>query len=191
VRDDTNSELTNKSPNQNISKSLNDAANVSFIARLRVACRHFDFTILIIQNERTMKTTSHLRMFIIVTMMTAAACSEQEIVPTTKGSVTSSNQSSTHEYHTSLTTWSRADVGSTFVGLVSSVPDFDLSKATIFVVGNGKTNTIDTFLDVTRLQMAHSAQESYMWATTKNNILLLNYVGASLPPFPLEVVIVY
>jgi hypothetical protein len=183
-----------QSPNQNNSKSLNDAANVSFIARLRVACRHFNSATLIIQNERTMKTTSHLRMFIVVTMMTAAACTEQEIVPTTKGPGTPSNQSSTHEYHTAVTTWSKADVGSNFVGLVSAVPNIDLSKATISVVGNGKTRRVDTYLDVTRLTIAHAANEGYMWASTQNNILLLNFVGqtpASLPPFPLEVIIVY
>ena len=141
-----------------------------------------------------MKTTSHLCMFIVVSMMTAAACTEPEIVPTTKGPGTPSHQSSTTEYHTTVTTWSKADVGSTFVGLISEVPNVDLSKATISIVGNGKTTRIDTYLDVTRLQMAHSAQESYMWATIKNNILLLNYVGqtpASLPPFPLDVIIVY
>ena len=132
-------------------------------------------------------------MFIVIAMMTATACSEEDVVPTTAPR-TPSNQVSTHEYHTAVTTWSKADVGSNFVGLVSAVPNIDLSKATISVIGNGKTTRIDTYLDVTRMTIAHSAHESYMWATTKNNILLLNFVGetpASLPPFPLEVIIVY
>ncbi|HMG93365.1 MAG TPA: hypothetical protein VK589_25080 [Chryseolinea sp.] len=143
-----------------------------------------------------MKTTSHLRMFTIIAMMTASACSEPEVVPTTKSKTggTSSSQISNREFHTTVTTWSRADVGSTFVGLVSTVPNVDLSKATISVIGNGKTTRVETYLDVTRLTMAQSANESYMWPSTKNNILLLNFVGqtpASLPPFPLDVIIVY
>jgi hypothetical protein len=139
-----------------------------------------------------MKPSSHLHMYIIAAMMTAAACSEPEVVPTTKPPVAPGSQNSNREYHSAVTTWSQD--GNNFVGLVSAVPNFDLKKATISVVGNGKTTRIDTYLDVTRLAMAHSAKESYMWASTKNNILLLNFVGdtpASLPPFPLEVIIVY
>ena len=106
----------------------------------------------------------------------------------------SSNQNSNREYYTSVTTWSRAD-GSNFVGLVSAVPKLDLSKKfTISVVGNGKRTKVDNYLDVTRLQMAHGANEGYIWASIRNNIILLNYVGntpTSLPPFPLEVIIVY
>ena len=131
-------------------------------------------------------------MYIIAAMMTATACSEPDVAPTTKPPGAPGNQSSNREYYAAVTTWSQN--GNNFVGLVSAVPIFDLTKATISVVGNGTTTRIDTFLDVTRLTMAHSAKESYMWASTKNNILLLNFVGetpASLPPFPLEVIIVY
>ena len=80
-----------------------------------------------------MKTTSHLRMCIVVAMMTATACSEQEVLPTAKGPATSSNQNSNREYYTSVTTWSRAD-GSNFVGLVSAVPKLDLSKNSQFLL---------------------------------------------------------
>jgi hypothetical protein len=190
VRDDTNGDLT-KSPNQNITKSLNDAANVSFIARFRVASWHFNSATLLIQNERTMKTTSHIRMFIVVTMMTAAACSDPEIVPGT-GPHTLLGNNSNREFHTTVTTWSRPD-GSNYVGLVQSVPAFDLSKARITALGNGKTIKVDTILDETKLTNTGS-NEDYFWASVQNNILLLHYVGAtptSLPPFPLDVIIVY
>jgi len=139
-----------------------------------------------------MKTTSHLRMFIVVTIMTAAACSEQEIVPKTKVPVTSGNQSSDREYHTSVTTWNGE--GGSFVGLVSQVPNLDLTKVGITVVGNGITTGIDPYFDASRLTWAQAANEGYICASTRNNILLLNYIGAtpaSLPPFPLDVIIVY
>ena len=144
------------------------------------------------KNERIMKTTSHLRMFIVAATMIAVACSDPEIVPTTKGPVSSSNQNSNREFHTTVTTWSRPD-GRNFVGLVSAVPEFDLTKSRITAVGNGKTIRVDTFLDVTKLANTGST-EGYFWASTMNNILLVNYVGptpSSLPPFPLDVIIVY
>jgi len=140
-----------------------------------------------------MKTPSHFRMFIVVATMTATACSDPEIVPGPTTHATSGNNISNREFRTTVTTWSRPD-GSNYVGLVSSIPEFDLSKATITVVGNGKTIRVDTFLDVSRLTMVHGFNENYFWATTQNNIMILNFVGqtpTSLPPFPLDVIIVY
>jgi hypothetical protein len=141
-----------------------------------------------------MKTTSRFRMYIVAALMTASACSEQEVVPTnkTKTGGTSSSQISNREFHTTVTTWSRPD-GSNYVGLVQVVPEFDLSKSRITAVANGKTIKVDTFLDVTKLSNTGSSGD-YFWASVQNNILLLNYVGAtpaSLPPFPLDVIIVY
>jgi hypothetical protein len=141
-----------------------------------------------------MKTRSHLRMYIVAALMTASACSEQEVVPAnkTKTGSTASSQISNREFHTTVTTWSRPD-GSNYVGLVQSVPAFDLSRSRITAVGNGKTIKVDTFLDETKLTNTGS-NEDYFWASVQNNILLLHYVGAtpaSLPPFPLDVIIVY
>ena len=132
-------------------------------------------------------------MFIVIAMMTATACSEEEVVPTTAPR-TPSNPSSTREYHTAVTTWSKADVGSNYVGLVSAVPNIDLSKATISVVGNGKTTRIDPYFDSSKLTLAIDANEGYIWASFQNNILLMNYVGptaTSVPPYPLDVIIAY
>ena len=140
-----------------------------------------------------MKTTSQLRMYIVAAMMTAAACSEPEVLPITKPPVTPGNQSSTSEFHTSVTTWSKGYTG-TFVGLVSAVPNLDLLKATISVVGNGKKTRIDPFFDSSKMTLALDANEGYIWASVQNNILLMNYVGpttTSVPPFPLDVIIVY
>ena len=132
-------------------------------------------------------------MFIVVATMTATACSDPEIVPGPSTHGTPGNNISNREFRTTVTTWSRPE-GSNYVGLVSAVPEFDLSKSRITVTGNGKTMRVDTFLDVSRLTMAHGYKENYFWASTKNNIMLLNFVGqtpASLPPFPLDVIIVY
>jgi hypothetical protein len=139
-----------------------------------------------------MKTTSHLRMFIVVAMMTASACSEPEVLPIIKAPAIPGNQSSTSEIHTSVTTWSRGYSGS-FVGLVSAVSNLDLSRATISVVGNGKKTRIDPYFDSSKMTLALDANEGYIWASVQDNILLLNYVGptsTSLPPFPLDVIIV-
>src|SRR5688572_13244622 len=100
-----------------------------------------------------MKTTSHLRMFIVVATMTATACSDPEIVPGPITHGTFVNNISNREFRTTVTTWSRPD--GSYIGLVSSIPEFDLSKSTITVVGNGKTIRVDTFLDVSRLKMVH------------------------------------
>ena len=169
------------------------AANVSFIARLRLACRHFVAATWSFKTKWTMKTTSHLRMFIVITMMTASACSDPEVLPTTKRPGPPGNQNTTSEYHTTVTAWSRIS-GSSFVGLVSEIPTLNLSKAAITVVGNGKMTGVDPYFDASRLTLAHAANEGYIWASTQNNILLLNFVGntpTSLPPFSLEVIIVY
>ena len=138
-----------------------------------------------------MKTTSHIRMFIVATMMTAAACSDPEIAPAT-GPHTPPGNISNREFHTTVTTWSQPGGGNS-VGLVQAVPQIDLSKARITAVGNGKTIKVDTFLDVTKLSNTGSNAD-YFWASVQNNILLLNFVGqtpTSLPPFPLDVIIVY
>ena len=140
-----------------------------------------------------MKTTSHLRMFIFVAMMTASACSEPEVLPIIKAPVTPGNQSSTNEIHTAVMTWTRGYSGS-FVGIVQTVPEFDLSKATISVVANGKTTRIDPYFDSSKSTLALGANEGYIWASYQNNIFLLNYVGptqTSVPPFPLDVIIVF
>ena len=123
-----------------------------------------------------MKTTSHIRMFIVVAMMTAAACSEPEVLPITKAPVGPGNQSPNNEFHTSVTTWNRGYSGS-FVGIVSAVPNLDLSKATISVVGNGKKTRIDPYFDSSKFTLAIDSNEGYIWASFQNNILLLNYVG--------------
>jgi len=139
-----------------------------------------------------MKTSSHLRMYIIAAMMTATACSEPEVIPTTKPPVAPGSQSSNREYYAAVTTWSQD--GNNFVGLVSAVPTFDLNKATISVVGNGKKTRIDPFFDSSKMTLALDANEGYIWASVQNNILLMNYVGpttTSVPPFPLDVIIVY
>lgn len=172
---------------------FNYAANVLFIARFRVACGHFNSATLVHQNERTMKTTSHMRMFVVVAMMTAIACSEPEVVPTTKTGGSTHSQSQTTEFRTSVTTWTKSG-GNTYVGLVSQIPKADYTEMTISVVANGKGIRVDTFLDVTRLEQFKNSNDGYYWATVQNNVLLLNYVGqspTSLPPFPLDVIIVF
>ena len=140
-----------------------------------------------------MKATSSLRFIITVAVMMATACSDPEIVPAVKPVGTSSNQIQTREFHTAVTTWSQPD-GRYFVGLVSTVLSFDLSKSRISVVENGKRIGVDGDLDINKLAWLNSRNESYFWATTNNNILLLHYAGSSsksMPPFPLEVIIVY
>ncbi|HMG91564.1 MAG TPA: hypothetical protein VK589_16015, partial [Chryseolinea sp.] len=127
---------------------------------------------------------------IIVAVMMSTACSDPEIEP---AGGTSSNQFPTRQFHTAVTTWSQPD-GSYFVGLVSNAPSLDLSKSKISVVENGKRIAVDSDFNISRLSWLHSRNEGYFWATTKNNILLLNYAGStstSRPPFPLEVIIVY
>jgi hypothetical protein len=89
-------------------------------------------------------------------------------------------------------TWTRPD-GRNYVGPVQGAPEFDLSKSKITAVGNGETIKVDTFLDVTKISSTGSSGD-YFWASVQDNILFLNYVGAtpaSLPPFPLDVIIVY
>ena len=130
-------------------------------------------------------------MFFVVTMITATACTEPEIGP---GSGTNGGHGnfSNRQYLTTVTTWTRPD-GGNYVGLVQSVPQFDLSKAQITAVANGKTIKVDTYVNMAKLSNTGS-NEDYFWASVQNNILLLNYVGStptSLPPFPLDVIIVY
>ena len=140
-----------------------------------------------------MKATSYLRFIITVAVMMSTACSDPEIAPAVKPVGASSNQIQTREFHTAVTTWSQPD-GSYFVGLVSNVPSVDLTKTRISVVENGKRIGVDGDFDISRLSWLHSRNEGYFWATTKNNILLLHYAGISskaMPPFPLEVIIVY
>jgi hypothetical protein len=132
-------------------------------------------------------------MFIVVAMMTASACSDPVDTTTIKSSGTSSNQNPNREYHTAVTTWSPGS-GSSFVGLVSAVPNLDLSRARISIVSNGIKTSVESTFNVSSLQTAHRANQGYIWASFQNNILLLNYIGqtpTSLPPFPLEVIIVY
>jgi hypothetical protein len=137
-----------------------------------------------------MKATSNFRIFITVAVMMTTACSDPEIAPSINptGATTPVQ---TREYHTAVTTWGQSD-GTYFVGIVSNVPNVDLSKTRISVVENGKRIRVDNELDVNRLTILRS--EGYFWATARNNVLLLNYIGPtpnSAPPFPLEVIIVY
>ena len=135
-------------------------------------------------------------MFIVAAMMTVAACSEPEVVPkATKPAGTSHNQIGTRVFHTEVTTWDRPD-GSPYVGVVSTIPDFDLWDSRITVIGNNMTANVDNYLDVAKLTYItyYGSMEGYFWASIENNILLLHFVGPtpdSTPPFPLTVKIVY
>jgi hypothetical protein len=134
-----------------------------------------------------MKTTSYIRIFIVIVTMSVIACSEPEIAP----SVTKKPQPlPANEYYTSVTTWTPAGDGS-FIGLVSTMRPFDLSKAAVFVVAQGQRISMNGQSKASNLP---DLIDGYMSASVQNNVLLLNFVGrteASRPPFPLEVIFVY
>ena len=137
-----------------------------------------------------MKTTSYLRIFIASLAMTAIACSDP-IEDPLKGGGTNV-QSSQTEYYTSVTTWVQGTDGR-FTGLVTQTPATNLATADVFVVRDGKRIRVDRW-ETANEPDANYISGEYFWATIRNNVLLLNYIGkttASPPPFPLEVIIVY
>ena len=144
-----------------------------------------------------MKTKSYLRTLIVFLAMIAVACSDPMIEPSVpakprKGTPTVQIPSPV-EYHTSVTTWTVGQDGN-FIGLVTQTPGTDLAKVDVFVVKNGQRIEIDRELDLTNVSESHSMYGEYYWASYKNNVLLLNYIGkapGSMPPYPLEVIIVY
>jgi hypothetical protein len=132
--------------------------------------------------------------------MTATACSDPFEGPE-RPPLTDNNLIPTTEFHTMVTTWNRT-ADNNYVGLVSTTPITDLSKAQLYGIKNGLRISIDNYGDVSDLPYGDvskrpavpSAYDDYLWANVKNNVLLLNYKGStaeSLPPVPLEVVIAY
>ena len=143
-----------------------------------------------------MKTASYLRISVALVTMTAIACSdpiEESIIPPPPPTAGGTNIQTSHgEYHTSVTTWTHEYDGK-YVGLVTQTAG-DLSTADVFMFKNGERISIDREFDATSVQTSFSTYGEYMWATYRNNVLLLNYIGmteASTPPFPLDVIIVY
>jgi len=142
-----------------------------------------------------MKTASYLRFSVALVTMTAIACSDpiEEstiILPPDGGGI--NVQTSHGEYHTSVTTWTHGDDGK-YVGLVTQTAG-DLATVDVFVLNNGKRIPVARELDATSVVSSIAAYGEYYWASYRNNVLLLNYIGAtveSLPPYPLEVIIVY
>lgn len=142
-----------------------------------------------------MKTTSHLRIFVVVVTMTAFACTEPDVVPTQTQKTTTGNNNYVppSEYHSTVTTWQKVQEGY-YNGIITQTPVTDLSKATLYWVRNGERVLIDTDQDVSKLEMYQASFDGYMWASVRGNILLINFVAKtpnSRPPFPLDVIIVY
>ena len=132
-----------------------------------------------------MKTASYLRILIALVTMIAIACSEPNIRP--------SGGSSRSEYHTSVTSWVRND-GGNLMGLVTETPDTDLSTVDVFVVKQGQRISVHNQFDHYSMLAAHDTYGEYFWASYRNSVLMLNYIGKtaeSEPPYPLEVIIVY
>ena len=133
-----------------------------------------------------MKTASYLRIFIATATMTAFACSDpmEPII----------GQIPTHgEYHTGVSTWVRNDDGK-FMGLVTQTPDTDLSTVAVLVVKDGKRISIHQQYDEYSKLSALATHGEYFWASYRNSVLLLNYIGKtaeSEPPYPLDVIIKY
>lgn len=139
-----------------------------------------------------MKTTSHFRIIIVMVTMIAVACSEPEVVPnvTPKPVGTPVVQYvAPIEYKTSVTTWTTGQ--NEFVGIVTQTPATDLANVDVYVVKGGQRIAIDRQKDPTNVNTYTATYGEYFWASYKNNVLLLHYIGASAPPFPLEVIIVY
>jgi len=143
-----------------------------------------------------MKTASYLRISVALLTMTALACSDpiEEtttiLPPPTGGGI--NVQTSHGEYHTSVTTWTH-EYGGKFVGLVTQTAG-DLSTADVVVLKNGERISLDREFDATNVERSFNIYGEYIWASYRNNVLLLNYMGkteASIPPFPLDVIIIY
>jgi len=141
-----------------------------------------------------MKTASFLRLSVALLTMTAIACSDpiEQITPLPKPGPGPNPQPDHGEYHTSVTTWTHQYDGK-YVGLVIQTAG-DLSAVDVFVLMNGKRISIDREFDPTNVEASFNEYGEYIWATHRNNVLLLNYIGmteASMPTFPLDVIIVY
>lgn len=142
-----------------------------------------------------MKTASYLRISVALLAITAIACSDpiEPVIPPPPPPGPGPNIQTSHgEYHTSVTTWTH-EYGGKYVGLVTQTAG-DLSTADVFVLKNGDRISIDREFDATNLQTSFDTYGEYIWASYRNNVLLLNYIGmteASTPPFPLDVMIVY
>ena len=127
-----------------------------------------------------MKTTSHLRIFVVVATITAIACTEPDVF--TKQPPTGTNYVPLKEFHTSVTTWQKGENGN-YNGIISQTPVTDLTKVQLFWLRNGQRLEINGYHD-----------DVYISATVRQNIFLVNYIAKtpnSAPPFPFEVIIVY
>lgn len=128
-----------------------------------------------------MKTRSIQRVLVAAVVMTAIACTDPLEKEDPRPATTTKN-----DFHTSVTTWSTSE-NNDFVGLVSLVPNTDLTKAKIFVLrDNIKVQIYD--------YPYQEIFDGYIWTTLKNNIILLNYRGLGAnpkPPSPLDLNIVY
>jgi len=129
-------------------------------------------------------------MYIVVAMMTASACTDP-FADVPKPPTTGNNQIQTTEFHTSVTMWLRNDDYG-FVGLVSTIPHTDLSKAEFYAVQNGQKIFIASPY-ATNIPAYREMYEGYLWANVHDNVLMLYFNGgpSSTPPFPLDIVIVY
>jgi len=143
-----------------------------------------------------MKTTSHICIIIAIVTMIAVACSEPEVVPTGSHKPISVSpfvvSTAPIEYQTSVTTWTHAQNGN-FVGLVTRTPGTNLANVEVFVVRDGQRIAIDRQLDQTNMKESQLLYGEYYWASNQNNVLLLHYMGTpgAMPPFPLDVILVY
>ena len=140
-----------------------------------------------------MKTTSYLRILIASLTMTAIACSDPIEEPPVSPPGGNPIQSDHGEFHTSVTTWARGD-GGRFMGLVSQMPETDLSNVDVYVVKDGKRIWVYGQLTSSSVYETDDTQGDFFTATIKGNVLMLSYTGttaAPSPPFPLDVIIVY
>ena len=138
-----------------------------------------------------MKTASYLRISVALVTMTAIACSDPIEVPKILPPTDPGNNDH-GEYHTGVTTWTHEYDGK-YIGLVTQTAG-DLSTADVFVLKNGDRISIDREFDAINVETSFSTYGEYIWASYRNDVLLLNYIGmteVSKPPFPLNVIIVY
>ncbi len=141
-----------------------------------------------------MKTTSYLRIFVTSLTMIAFACSdpmeESQVQPPVGGNAIQTDHG---EFHTSVTTWVRGD-GGRFMGLVSQMPNTDLSNVDVYIVKEGKRIWVYGQLTSSSPYETDDTQGEFFTAFIRGNVLMLSYAGktaASTPPFPLEVIVVY
>jgi len=140
-----------------------------------------------------MKTASYLRIFIASLTMTAISWSDPIDESTNPPGGGLNVQTSHGEYHTGVMTWVRND-GGNLIGLVTETPDTDLSTVDVFVVKQGQRISVHNQFDHYSMLAAHDTYGEYFWASSRNSVLMLNYIGKtadSEPPYPLEVIIVY